>query len=89
MLALIGYWDMAQMIQWKGWCDMEKNHWQFNEILVVIVIILLICGNIYSWSRSSRKTAYEEAYKEGFIAGYDSGYNDGIEGEEYNHKGEF
>lgn len=82
---------MALMILWKGWCDMSENkrHWQLNDILVVIIIILFIAGSIYSYNHKAQKSAYEEAYKEGFIAGYDSGYNDGIEGKEYNHKGEF
>lgn len=65
----------------------DKKPWEFSEIMVVIIIIALVCGNFYSCSRTAQKSASEEAYKEGYLAGYEDGYNDGIEGEDCDSEG--
>lgn len=59
-----------------------KKQWDFNDYIVVVLIVLFIIGSIHSCSKEAdkgRQAEIEAAYTEG----YENGYYDGENGNPY------
>ena len=60
-----------------------KAKWEFNDYIVVGLIVLFLVASFYACAREAEK-GREEAVEAAYTEGYEQGYYDGENGNPYN-----